>query len=105
MDSVVEKIPIVMPHMMHISTHRLVSIFHIATSAKNMNGIAGIIYRVLESRGLKPWDLEKQYCQWHKGNWLYKIFLSFLKPKFMKDDGVLSPEAINLERSLAAGKK
>jgi len=96
MGDMVKKVSIIMPHMIHLTTHRLVSIFHTATGARNMDGIADIVYKILESRGIKPWELEKEYYRWHKRNWLYKTLLPFLMPKFMKDNNVLSPEAIKL---------
>lgn len=87
-----------MATMIHLTTHRLVKIYYLATGAKNMGGIAKIVRRILVSRGLDPWELEKQYYYWNDRNWLYKTFLFFLKPEFMKDDNVLSPEAIEIER-------
>jgi hypothetical protein len=88
--------------MMHLTTHRLVSIFHYSTGTKNLQGVADIAHKILESRGLKPWSLEIQYSTWHSRNWFYKKLLWFLKPEFMKDENVLSPEALEIERKLTA---
>ena len=95
----------IMPHMVHLTTYRLAQIFHMATDSEDMKGVAGITYKILESRGLRPWELKKQYYWWHRKNWFYKTLLWFLKPESMKDENVLSPVALEIEHRLAAKRK
>lgn len=100
MDFVVKETSI-MPHMIHLTTHRLVSIFHYASGRENLFSIAITASEIIRKRGFDPWELQMEYHMWHDRNWFYKTLLGFLKPNFMKDDNVLSPEALEIERKLA----
>jgi len=94
-----------MPHFIHLTTHRLVSIFHYTSGRENLFSIAIITGEILRKRGFDPWDLQLEYQMWHNRNWFYKTLLWFLKPEFMKDKNVLSPKALEIERQIAQRRK
>jgi len=80
-----------MPRICHLATHRVVSIY---SNFEHIDCVRDIAGGELTSRGYMPTVASDIYVFWNRKGfkgWLYRLM--YLKPEFLKDTGLLSPEA------------